>query len=135
MLVANYLSADDLGIAEHHRDALIELLRRLETGEIEKAPGEIEKIYAKPRNREFFHLGSWNQRCSCGTVRCIGGWAEHISGHTIDKMPVNFRVLCYPGLIEDDCDNVYDASVEQAAHALRNYLTLGEPMWSEVMAA
>lgn len=135
MLVANYLSAEDLGIAEHHRDALIEVLRRFEAGEIEKAPGEIEVKPKKSTNREFFHLNVWNESCSCGTVRCIGGWAEHIAGRIFGDSPYGLRILCFPGLDIDDHVDAYNASVEQAAHALRNYLTLGEPRWAEVMAA
>jgi hypothetical protein len=78
----------------------------------------------------------------CGTVMCIGGWAEHLTpelglrAHFAQLRPLErggplYR-LCHPPM---DLVNWSDVGPRDAARAIRNYLEKGDPLWEEVMQA
>ncbi len=130
MLAQNFKTAADLGISDKEFEALRKVLGMFERGEI---------------TPEHFDMGNWK----CGTTYCIGGWAEKIAGEScqsFDKISRTFSVrerhpelvgldrLFFPKARYGD-GGAYDATPEQGAFALRNYLTHGEPRWAEALAS
>jgi hypothetical protein len=122
MLAQNFMTAEALGIPEAECTALIKVLGMMERGEI---------------TAETFDMKEWDS--DCGTVHCIGGWAQKIGGKSKvfdDTAPwgrTRLSELFYPG-VYGGFDG-YRSSVSQGAAALRNYLTLGKPCWAEVLKA
>jgi hypothetical protein len=126
MLARSFLSATDLGISETERGALIATLLAFERGEI-----------ANFTMRHF--------RDSCGTPACICGWANHFSdGRAFTEVSSMSGVLATKrlhGRLPKQLQYLFDiqglpqqtgATQAQAAAALSNYLTFGEPRWDEV---
>lgn len=78
----------------------------------------------------------------CGTVMCIGGWAEHLTPdlvlreHFVRLRPLERRGPLYR-LFHPSMDLVdwSDVGPHDAARAIRNYLEKGDPLWEEVMQA
>jgi hypothetical protein len=126
MLARSFLSARDLGISDVERDALIATLFAFERGEIE--------------NFTMRHF-----RETCGTPACICGWANHFSeGRAFAEVSSLSGTLAAKKLharLPKQLQYLFDiqglpqqsgATPSQAAAALSNYLTLGEPRWDEV---
>ncbi len=126
MLARSFLSAADLGISEIERDALVATLFAFERDEIE--------------NFTMRHF-----RESCGTPACICGWANFISGGRafaeVSTMSGTLAVRRLYGRLPQQLQYLFDiqglpqqagATQAQAAAALSNYLTFGEPRWDEV---
>jgi hypothetical protein len=120
MLAQNFKTATDLKIKDAGLSALIKVLGMLERGEIEA---------------EKFNMETVGQP-DCGTAGCILGWTRTIG---IDEFfglavsaclpPLNkpLSALFYTG-------NAFGATREQAATALRSYLTTGDANWAEALA-
>jgi hypothetical protein len=126
MLARSFLSAADLGISDQWRDALIAVLGKLERDELTHLhAGDIDG------QTDIFNMVIWySSGADCGTVGCIGGWAETIG---------QFQ---FPGEMPDDLDNLFyppdqysfdSVTTDQAAAALSNYLTVGSPCWRDVL--
>jgi hypothetical protein len=126
MLARSFLSATDLGISEVERDALVATLYAFERGEIESFT-----------MRHF--------REPCGTPACICGWANHFSqGRAFAEVSTLSGTLAVKRLhvrLPKQLQYLFDiqgrpeqatATQAQAAAALSNYLTFGEPRWDEV---
>jgi hypothetical protein len=126
MLARSFLSATDLGISDVERDALIATLHAFERGEIETFT-----------MRHF--------RTDCGTPACICGWANHFSeGRAFAEVSSMSGLLATKSLygrLPKQLQYLFDiqgrpmqsgATQAQAAAALSNYLTIGEPRWDEV---
>jgi hypothetical protein len=129
MLARSFLSATDLAISEVERDALIATLLAFERDEIE--------------NFTMRHF-----RESCGTPACICGWANHISGGRafaeVSSMSGTLAVKKLHARLPRQLQYLFDiqgmpertgATQAEAAVALSNYLTFGEPRWAEVVGA
>jgi hypothetical protein len=122
MLAQNFKTAAELGIPEIEHDALRKVLGMLERGEIK---------------RHKFDMTRFSQD-DCSTACCLAGWARIISPNTFARFGAGgdnsgLGRLFYPA--RDNCSAGYDSSPAQAAIALRNYLTHGEPRWAEALAA
>ena len=122
MLAENFLTADELGLSNDGRQALITLLRGLEAGVIPEHLFNMEE-FGDPEN---------------GKRGCLLGWAHAIAPvgafeHPEDMKRENARMrkLFWPCL--DGCDAGYRATTDQGAHALRNHLVTGRPQWRLVM--
>jgi hypothetical protein len=126
MLARSFLSAGDLGISEVERGALVVTLLAFERGEID--------------NFTMRHF-----RESCGTPTCICGWANHFSeGRAFAEVSSLSGTLAVKRLccrLPKQLQYLFDiqglpqqaaATQAQAAAALSNYLTFGEPRWDEV---
>ena len=126
MLARSFLSATDLRISELERGALIATLYAFERGEI-----------------ETFTMRHFRE--SCGTPACICGWANHFSeGRAfaeVSTMSGTLAVKRLYGRLPKQLQYLFDiqgmpqqagATQAQAAAALSNYLTFGEPRWDEV---
>jgi hypothetical protein len=110
------MSADQLHVTREEHSAMIEVLRMLERGELVKR----------------LNMGVvW-----CGTIGCIGGWVAHIMGED-ENCYANTYMFHGGGLQElywntDAC--LEGTTPDQAASALRNFLTTGNAQWAEVLA-
>jgi hypothetical protein len=149
------MTAEQLNIDTGLHAALIRVLKGLESGKLRHVPDTNDLDFISP---SLFNMSVVAQRQSlasdhCGTVGCIGGWAYALmNGKKVDGIWIfdreradNFvsnaptedlRELFYPGNYSCQSDRwEYDnITAEQAAQALRNYLTNGRPEWEEVLA-
>lgn len=148
MLAQNFRTAVDQGVDQFELDALAMVLSALERGEILYAPaGDI--LGRKPHGK-YFNLALGFSGVSddyCGSVGCIAGWANALSGRRAftefqtrqgdkwlamsDRLPRAVMDLFF-GSGGTGCNS--QVTTDHAAAALRNYLTLGEPRWAEVLA-
>jgi hypothetical protein len=131
MLAQNFRTAADLGIKDEQRAALITLLGMLERGEIvHQTVGTRARDYES--DLRAFNMMEWD----CGSAACLGGWCEHIAERDFPHPypGEGIRGLFYPDDEEgpQSANYDYDAiTTEQAATALRNYLTTGRPRWAD----
>jgi hypothetical protein len=136
MLTRSFLTAADLGIPEPQWRALIEVLGLLEREELQHVNSCALRYPAAGFNMNLWGDLSCDMASTCGTVRCIGAWAEHIAQTRFEPLgrPEGLERLFFPD--KDGGDYDYDAiTPAQAAAALSNYLTTGEPRWPEVLIA
>lgn len=113
-----FLSADNLGISEAHRCALLKTLALLEAGVLDD----------ENEHTAGFSMGVWGD---CGTVCCIGGTAEAISGldfRSLSFQPQLAALFCPPGWSSGR------DTTKQAAIALRGYLETGNARASWIKA-
>lgn len=139
MLMQNFKAAADLQITEAQKDALCKTLVLFETGRMKHEPRYSEAEFFNPtRQRDVkftggFNMNDWSLEHSCGTISCIAGTAEIISGVDFGDYQDN------KGLVHLFTPNDMDASKwpsitpTQAAVALRSYLTTGAPNWAEAI--
>jgi hypothetical protein len=135
MLMQNFKSAADLGITEPQKEALIKTLVLLETGRLEHSKA-FNFDYEEEPDAVFsgkFNMRYWTEDSQCGTIACIGGTAELISGV---KFPYShhdgLRNLFQPSAVR--VGNWADITPAQAATALRSYLTTGDARWDLAVA-
>jgi hypothetical protein len=127
VLAQNFKTAKELGLAQVEVEALVIVLRMLERGDIA---------------REQLHMGRF--RHECRTPACICGWAHYVSrGLAFSEL----ASPCGPIILHRRASNALSElfrltqtrgsgggiTPAQAAVALRNYLTHGEPRWDEAM--
>ncbi len=115
-----FLSAEELGLFEKQRDALIKTLNYMELGLIN------EDDYNEDGLK--FYMGTWVAKRECGTAGCIGGTAIMLANdHTL--------FYSYPtkyGSAPDALEHLFfhwgdvHVTVPIAAKQLRKYLTTGE---------
>lgn len=107
----------DLGINQAEFDALVKVLRMLESGNIAS---------------DAFGMGHVDSRRG----HCIAGWARIVSMEGAFDRPVfpywftkkGLRRLFYPNV-----GNWGRIGTAEAAAAIRNYLNTGEPRWQAVL--
>jgi hypothetical protein len=133
MLMQNFKSAADLGISEPQKEALMKTLVLLETGRLVHVR-ETELDYSKAVDRRSSFTGHFNMmdvffEHKCGTVACIKGTAELISGVTVGG------TIALDELFYTNYMNGRDITPDQAAVALRSYLTTGDARWDLAVAA
>lgn len=123
MLAQNFKTDVELGISERLWRALTIELGMLERGEI---------------RADQFNMQKW--RTECGTVCCLGGWAEQIANVEEGTFKIGNRDTC----ISDDFRGIDElfapfgwtkmqATPDQAATALRSYLTTGNAHWDKAL--
>lgn len=135
MLAQNFKTPADLGIADADFDALAKVLGMLERQEIEDLPKGPRTFSLAPLNVDLskFYMGMVTVGTDCGTAGCILGWARHVARNRI------FPETCGPTYRSTPLGRLFFgdgifANGAQAAIALRNYLTHGEPRWAEAMS-
>ena len=119
MLARSFMSATELRISEAEYAALIKTLFAFERNEIQP---------------EQFDMREW-----CGTAACICGHAQHFSPDVFNgqmfSWPYGLRALFAPPDSELPEKIAYeDIKPKDAAVAISNYLTTGEPHWNEVLS-
>jgi hypothetical protein len=128
VLAQNFKTAKELDLADVEVEALISVLRMLERGDIA---------------REEFHMGHF--RHECRTPACICGWAYHVSrGRAFSELISPYGPLLLHRRVSQSVSELFrlteargsgsEITPAQAAIALRNYLTHGEPRWAEALA-
>lgn len=108
-------TAKELNLTGAEKKALIGVMGRLDKNEL--------------KHRTDFDMDKW----SCGNIHCIGGWADAI-------YKTNFNCKPY----DDALDELFfarearidrgDITPKQAAKAIKNFLTKGDPKWGPVTA-
>ena len=139
----NFLSSDALSLTPKEYSALVEVLHELEDGEIVYDP-------TCKTERKGFNYASIAVHHDKGTCACIAGWAKIIGGnHTfaaaIEKEafgPVRSMIIGISPRVDALIDLFFGplyrkwelASVtpQEAAKAIRNYLTTGNPNWHQI---
>lgn len=138
MLAQNFKTAAELHITDVELESLITVLGMLERGELP---------HADPHG-DFsaggFNLSYAELNVGCKTVACIAGWARHISGgrafpwaHSANAFtrksdnPALHELFLPAELYWKGA--LYNVTPQQAAVALRSFLTTGEARWSEAM--
>lgn len=140
MLARSFLSAEQLGLEEAEHTALIKVLHMLERGEIayydagDTADGKY--LRTKPIG---FNMQAFYAKAGCGTIHCMAGWAEIVGRLdpyqlAIKRLGNNTTANQLYELFEAPNHDVPTITPAQAAHALSNYLTTGEPRWAEALA-
>lgn len=134
MLAQNFKSADELEITEAQVDALRKTLVLLETGKLVHASLDVD--FDRSGFGVFsgeFNMGSFGFAHKCGTVACIAGTAEIISGvkFVCQDRPVALSDLFFAYVLSSDME---DITPSQAAIALRSYLTTGDARWDLAVA-
>lgn len=141
MLMQNLKTAAELGITDAEFDALYKVLGMLEREELKYMPATTGDVPPEYNNfvPEFFNMALTHTQNSCGSACCILGWARHVAGDRTlfhGRTPANsdlFRMAhdaglsIYPGKFSNEI------LPDEAAIALRNYLTFGEARWAEVL--
>ncbi len=130
MLAQNFKTAADLQITEEGHTALIQVLAMLERDEL---------AFVRPGRTHLangFNMSRVWEDGECGSVGCIKGWCQYISHNA--KLFNFFDGPRFPPdlvkLFMYADERRYSVTPDQAACALRNYLTLGAPRWDEVLS-
>lgn len=153
MLAKIYLTAEELGLTEQHKDALHKVLDLFDEGLIKHVHSchNMNTPEGERKDKYYvFNMNTWNEEyLPCGTVACIGGTAEIVGKCSFDEDFLidrvesqlmseenydNIHSLFYPSVTQ--CAKVNkcyaDITVEEAREALFNYLTTGKPNWEKV---
>lgn len=132
MLAQNFKTADELRITEPQHNALRLTLNALERDELKHVRPSIRGDDGTPFTGHF-NMDCWHAATECGTVACIGGTAEMLGRLPANSlrtaMSINRRLrdLFYPqGLC-----GWAEITSDQAAMALRSFLTTGNANWRE----
>ena len=136
MLAQNFMTPADLGLNDRQFDALVKTLKLLETNKLRHAMAPAYRFEIWPADCSFdglFNMATWISGSACGTVACIGGTACLLAGdellfHNAEPEPAALDTLFFPPLERGKI------TTEQAARALRSYLTTGDPRWTEAVA-
>lgn len=134
MLAQNFMPPATLGLSDKEFEALVKVLGMFERGEVVHWSGHWDGKPCQIPNA--FNMRLW----SCGTAHCIGGWAGTIIGErtlqekTSSRFTDGLSLLFYPRTNYLNFPMNHEITVDQAASALRNYLTTGQPNWDEATA-
>lgn len=131
----NFKSAADLGITETQASALQKTLVLLETGKLRRVDSCPDGAEMKKFSGQF-NMCNWSAAGDCGTIACIGGTAELIGdvsfGYIYDLNNNSLKELFLPSTISiSSWDGI---TPDQAATALRSYLTTGDARWDLAVA-
>lgn len=131
MLAQNFKTPVDLEMDEKDFIAHVQFLGILERGEI------IYQDAWRPKGKGFNMSLAF---ANCGTIGCIYGWTQNMQGKKIDQIPdsipaARHELYCPFQTFDDVHERRNAVTLAQAAIALRNYLTSGEPRWDEALAA
>lgn len=136
MLAQNFKTPADLRITDAEFEALSKTLGMLERGELTHATPENYEVWSATEFPKFFNMGMYRNLADCGSVCCIAGTAEIVGNFPIEhffwasrdneQLKETFGYAMIGAL--------RPITVQQAAIALRNYLTHGEPRWHEALA-
>lgn len=140
MLAQSFKSADELGISEMQKDALAKTLVLLETGRLTHAPSPVRETDGYRESDEFtghFNMARWRAAEECGTVCCIAGTAELVGTVTFDPDCDDNEALFDLFWVGDSQfgGDISHITPEQAARALRSYLTTGKARWDLALAS
>jgi hypothetical protein len=131
MLAQNFKTAEDLALKEVEKDALIKTLVFLETKKIKHVGFCNEwSITYDHKFTGHFNMATWGRAAPCGTVACIGGTADRLGN--LETTIASNANSSLRELFEPSCIGPMqwvEITTEQAATALRSYLTTGDARW------
>lgn len=132
MLAQNFKTAADLGLADDEHSALIKTLALMDGGKLTHVHPDWLGRYEERGFTGNFNMGWWEAGHTCGTAYCIGGTAEIVGNVEFPlcaEQSIGLRNLFYP--FGTAMERI---TVEQAAIALRSYLTTGDARWDLALA-
>jgi hypothetical protein len=137
MLAQNFMRPADLGLNDRQFDALVKTLKLLETNKLQHVIAPGYRFETPPAACGFdgvFNMAPWISDSACGTVACIGGTACLLAGdpelfHGEEPAGDTDALFFPPHYVKSN-----KITTEQAARALRSYLTTGDPKWTEAVA-
>lgn len=119
-----------LGVSEEQFCAIMKAAEALQSGKLEQTPVGVPTLPGLT-----FDMSHWKCRHECGTVCCIGGSAEILSGLTYgslnkiaDRNP-GLKSLFFPREVL----SWGSITPEMAAKAVINWAKTGNPQWKKVM--
>lgn len=136
----------ELRISENDFSALVKVMEVLREGKIPYTPIDGDVVGRPLPGKDGFNMRWWDtmeflaettedfqvkKDQECGTCCCIGGWANKF-GASFNQYRNN-RNEMLDRLFYPDVEEAFDATPEQAAQAIENYLTHGDPLWEEVI--
>lgn len=135
MLAQNFMTPTALKISDAEFEALVKVLGMLERGDLIQHGAWVSNEDGwgfRPTIPNGFNMSCSGERTHCGTVACIGGWVAILTGRGhefVNGMPGDHPLykLCW-----SNTDST--TTTEQAAIALRSYLTTGDPCWADALA-
>jgi hypothetical protein len=142
MLAQNFKTAKELNVSEQEHAALIDVLGRLERGELKHCTENFfEESYGNYFNMNYTYLC---KQSSCGTMGCIGGWVgvllgveptDYVYAHEGEEgyEDTSLADLYFPRDTRGVMLPLDGITAELAAIALRNKLTTGKANWLEVL--
>lgn len=141
MLAQNFKTAADLGISEGDIVGLIKVLGMLERREVQHVDvPDSSDVRMQPTADHLFNMGNTYIVVDCKTAACIAGTSDLFCGTNFvtkknktlrsKKMPCGLTELFAPSIPEAEWDFI---TTDQAAAALRSYLTTGEANWAEAL--
>lgn len=135
MLAQSFKTADELGLSDAQKGALMKVLVLLETGRLQHREmiGDADSA-DEPTFCENFNMRWWTADHPCGTVACIGGTAELVGNVKFDGWIMNAGLmgLFWPRPMTET--QICKITPAQAAIALRSYLTTGNAHWELAVA-
>lgn len=139
MLAQNFKSSADLGLTDKQFEALVKTLVLLETDRLSlvQLDDPIAGNDVNPKFAGLFNMGLWTAKNKCGTVACIGGTAElvgDLNSHELFFAAQNDTQLHKLFYCGGDSGDILSVTTQQAARALRSYLSTGEARWKEARA-
>lgn len=118
MLAQNFKTAANLKITDAEHRSLVLVMGMFERGEIPA---------------EKFHMRSVEDWC--GSQACIMGWCLRVAGNDVFNGFVDDNGPLYRGLfLFGDSRRFRPAAPEQAAIAIRSFLTTGKAQWDLAIA-
>jgi hypothetical protein len=137
MLAQNFMKSADLDLTDEQFEALCKTLVLLETEKLRHVPVVKDFVDGNYAFSGRFNMCNWAGHHPCGTVACIGGTAELIGnvsfGYHLALKRTNLRLyrLFFPPMKSSMWSSI---TPQQAATALRSYLTTGNPHWDLAVA-
>ena|ERR1700722_15896531 len=130
MLAQNFKTPKDLKITDAEFEALAKIMRMLERGELRHV--NFEAITGESHG---FNMSDYE--AACGTVCCIAGWCDRLFKTSFVDASITSEIS---SAMDDlfhmegfDLNQMNKVTSSQAAIAIRNYLTHGEPRWAEAI--
>lgn len=144
MLAQSFKTAIELGLEDIELESLISVLGMLERGELKHvsfpdAALRTDEGFRDAVVGDCFNMARPEINLSCGTIGCIAGWARHISNGAAFGWAYNACNFYHAGTREL-CElfapkrNMDAIRPDQAAQALRSFLTTGKAHWKEALA-
>lgn len=141
MLAQSFKTAQELGLTNHEFESLVSLLGMLERGEFKYIPHEsITSDIWPPPDKELgtlpipFNMGNYYASSECGTVVCLAGASDSIfDTRFVYKSTGAYEQNKLYDLFHPSVQGRDEVTPDEAAIALRNFLTLGDPRWVEII--